>query len=178
MLVTPQVHLIDAAGSSSASYPVCVQSRTAGLEYFVEHWRGHLLLLTNRCSTPTASQSACSHHPSHDAHAQRLPRDIMSEVDSTTAAAAAAGSADPGDYSLMTLPAALVGSAGADSWRLLLPVQPGAAVTDMDVFDSRVVLHEVCSAQPGLRLLQLTEEAGQQQPELQVLQQQQQVSRR
>jgi hypothetical protein len=77
----------------------------------------------------------------------------------------------------MTLHAALAGSAGADSWRRLLPVQPDAAVTDMDVFDCGVVLHELCSAQPGLRLLQLAEEAGQQQPELQVLQQQQVSSR-
>jgi protease II len=179
-----QVHLIDAAGSSSASCPICVQQRAAGLEYFVEHWRGHMLLLTNKTSTPTSLQSECGGQPTHGARAEPLPGDALPEIGHTAAAAAAAaaatppataaGSAEQGDYCLMTLPAKLAGSAAADSWRLLLPVLADSAVTDMDVFDGCVVLHELCSAQPGLRLLQLAEQqGGQPPPELQVVQQQQ-----
>jgi hypothetical protein len=89
----------------------------------------------------------------------------------------AASQAEQGDYCLMTLPAALAGTAGADSWRLLLPAQADAVVIDLDVFEACVVLHELRSAQPGVRLLQLAEQqGGQQLPELTVVQQQQ-VSR-
>lgn len=41
-----QVHLL--SGTSPAKQPpTCIQRRTPGLEYFVEHSGGHLYILTN-----------------------------------------------------------------------------------------------------------------------------------
>ncbi|KAF6262570.1 prolyl oligopeptidase family-domain-containing protein [Scenedesmus sp. NREL 46B-D3] len=186
--LSSEVHMIDASSNSRNSHPVCLHPRTAGLEYFVEHWRDHLLLLTNsssRSSPPAPLQPHCSHGTSWGAQPKSLTAGTMLEPASAAAAPPAAAAAaadsvlttagpgDEGDYCLMTLPAALAGCAGAESWRMLLPVQPAASVTDMDVFDGCVVLHELCDARPRLRLLQLAEQQGEQlQPELQALQQQ------
>ena len=40
-----QIHFMDA--SSQSTTPKLVQAREAGLEYYVEHWRDKLLVLTN-----------------------------------------------------------------------------------------------------------------------------------
>jgi hypothetical protein len=144
-----------------------------------------LLLLTNNSSSSSTTPDVQTE--SSQANGSSIPREPMYHVDSAeqpssaAAAAAAAGSsqattvdAEQSDYCLMTLPTALAGSAGVESWRLLLPAQPDAVVTDMDVFDCCVVLHEIRSAQPGVRLVQLAEQQGAQQlPELHVAQQQQ-----
>lgn len=183
--LSSEVHLIDAAASSSdGCRPLCVQARRAGLEYFVEHWRGHLLLLTNHNSnssgsgsTPATAEPQCSQGSSSSPQPTSLAPSNSAAAPATGSMHATAMPGEPCDYCLMTLPAALAGTAGVDSWRLLLPAQLDAVVTDMDVFDSCVVLHELRSAQPGLRLLKLEQQQQQQQgaqlPELQVEQQQQ-----
>jgi len=134
-----QVHMLDA--SQRDAVPMCIQRRTAGREYFVEHWHGHLLLLTNKLHVQTAAAGTASSGRSHAA--------------ATTASTDAAGPSSS-DYSLVSVPAAAVaaGSAGAEHWQLLLPEQADSAITDMDVFDKGVVLHQT-GGRPLLSILEL-----------------------
>ena len=138
-----QVHLLDA--QDLHSLPVCVQARTSGVEYFVDHYKGHLLLLTNKSGDSTA----CAPH-------------AAAEVDGCNPAAAGQ------DYCLMTVPASLVFQqqhSGTHSWQLLVPERPDVAVTDLSVFDTGVVLHELAAGRPALTLLRLSaEQQGTEQP--------------
>eukprot|EP00878_Enallax_costatus_P038955 GHUV01044459.1.p1 GENE.GHUV01044459.1~~GHUV01044459.1.p1 ORF type:complete len:505 (+),score=167.38 GHUV01044459.1:538-2052(+) len=149
--LSSEVHLLDAEDSNSM--PVCVQARTPDLEYFVEHYKGHLLLLTNKLIVSTAP-------PTHAA----------AVIGCTSAAAGQ-------DYSLVTLPASQVTAehSGTDNWQLLVAERPDVAVTDLDVFDSGIVLHERLAGRPALTLLRLSVEpqSVQQSASLSVLHQQQ-----
>jgi protease II len=135
-----QVHLLDAYDVSAP--PVCVQSRQPGLEYFVEHHHGHLLLLTNH----TYAQQQQSQHQALSAQGEQRQQAQPHSTDNSAA-----------DYSLYTMPAAAL-SAGGNSlqqWRLLRPEVPGSAVTDMDVFEGCVVLHMLHDSRPALMVLHL-----------------------
>lgn len=152
-----QVYLLDAQDNHSMS--VCVQARTPGLEYFVEHYKGHLLLLTNKSGASAAAAL---------------------QVAATAANNDTAGSVDH-DYCLMTIRASQVvsGHSCSDNWQLIVPERPDTAVTDMDVFESGIVLHELVAGRPGLTLLRLEAEQktlDAEQPGVLRIIQQQQVS--
>jgi protease II len=132
-----QVHLLDTHDVSAT--PVCVQARQPGLQYFVEHHHGHLLLLTNHTfaqqfKQPVSAQGETSQQVQHHL------------TDNSAA-----------DYSLCTLPTAALSAGGSSlqQWRLLRPELPGSAVTDMDVFNGCVVLHTLHDSRPALALLHL-----------------------
>lgn len=152
-LLPPQVHLLDAQDVSAP--PICVQRRQPGLEYFVEHHKGHLLLLTNHSPMQQQQQQPTSpHHPliqnadqlqlqQQQPTQQQRGQQEQKPPDSSAA-----------DYSLYTIPvAALQAGASLQQWRLLRAEVPGAAVTDMDVFDGCVVLHTLHDSKPTLLVL-------------------------
>lgn len=169
-----QVHLVDA--HDSQSQPVCVQARSPGLEYFVEHVNNHLLLLTNK---PSGSAYTTSGRTSPSS----CPESVVSSsppalATPPSAAGLSAVCGNGSDYALMTIPAAALqrGQSRADQWCLLIAERHDVAIVDMDVFSSCIVLHELAAGRPALTVLRLA--AAQQQedsqaPYLRVVQQQQ-----
>jgi hypothetical protein len=133
-----QVHLLDAQDVSAA--PLCVQPRQPGLEYFVEHHQGHLLLLTNL--TPAQQQAVATNS---------TQQQVQEPPDNSAA-----------DYSLYTMPVAglQASSSSLQHWQLLKAELPGSAVTDMDVFAGAVVLHTLLDSRPSLLVLNLAEPEG------------------
>lgn len=132
---------------------MCVLPRQPGLEYFVEHTAGHLLILTN-----LSTQQHLQQQPSQQEFAQ--PSQAAT------------------DYSLYTVPVASVLAAGSggclQDWRPLLLEAPGTAVTDMNAFDGVVVLHTLHHSRPQLMLLHVG--TGQQQERTLEVSLQQEVS--
>lgn len=180
-----QVWLLDA--QDPQALPVCVQQRTPGLEYFVEHHHGHLLLLTNKstsdmiatdnCSKSSKSgPSASQQQQSHSKVSQAGSKGIQSPqvLFASDAAAGRDNSCFEREYSLMTTPTAAITSDkqhSMNSWPLLVPERAGVVITDMDVFDGWVLLHELNNARPCMTLLRISQAEQQTGPA--VLQQQQ-----
>lgn len=74
----------------------------------------------------------------------------------------------------MTTPTAAITSDkqhSMNSWPLLVPERAGVVITDMDVFDGWVLLHELNNARPCMTLLRISQAEQQTGPA--VLQQQQ-----
>lgn len=168
----PQVHLLDAFDNQTR--PVCVQARSKGLEYFVEHMHGHLLLLTNKPSSSTYSTTSSSDR----INTETISSSSLVVAASHSAVGPGAPAGDASDYCLMTVPAAAVFSShvGADHWRLLIAARSDTVITDMEVFSSCVVLHELAAARPTLTVIRLAtkqQQADSQTAHLQVVQQQQ-----
>lgn len=137
--LSTEVHLLDALDVSAA--PLCVQPRQPGLEYFVEHHQGHLLLLTNLTRTQQQAVATSS------------TQQQVQEPSNSSAA----------DYSLYTMPVAGLQAGSSSSlqhWQLLKAELPGSAVTDMDVFAGAVVLHTLLDSRPSLLVLNLAEPEG------------------
>lgn len=164
----------------SAAKPVCIQPRTPGLEYFVEHHHGHLLILTNLSPPSTAAQSCATSGAATGADAAGAAAHSTAGLKANKLSSVAAGAAPSSsansnltsdlaadgsgsDYSLMALPAAAAGTAGTDCWQVLVPAKQDGTVIDMDVFESCIVLYELHHARPALRMLQLTAQHQQQQ---------------
>lgn len=140
-----QVHLLDAEDPHAT--PVCVQPRQPGLEYFVEHHAGHLLLLTNHSRAAEQQRQKGTHaHQQQTAQQQQQQPVGVSPPDSSLAAV---------DYSLYSLPVSAVGASSLQDWQLLLPEGHDCATTDLDVFSGCVVLHQLQCSVPQLTLLRL-----------------------
>lgn len=143
-VLASQVHLLD--GLDSQAFPLCVQPRSPGLEYFVEHQAGHLLLLANRSTAPGFN-----------------PEPTAEAAHASAPANSPAADAEVQDYSLFTVPVAALhpGSAAhGQPWLLQVAESPGVAITDIEVFDGVAVLHELRGGQPAVRLLHLEAQPG------------------
>jgi hypothetical protein len=124
----------------------------------VEHYEGHLLILTNH--NPLSQQQQTSQQGQLQALAQQQQYHAVHEQ---MQAIAQFEAAQPGstDYSLYTIPVADLQAGSTctahtvQRWRLLRAEGPGCAVTDMDVFDGCVVLHMLHNSTPQLTLLRL-----------------------
>jgi len=139
-----QVHLLDAEDPHAT--PVCVQPRQRGLEYFVEHQAGHLLLLTNHSKVAEQLRQQDTSAPQHQTTQQQQQPVGVSPPDSSRAAV---------DYSLYALPVSSLGASSLQDWQLLLPEGVDCATTDLDVFSGCVVLHQLQHSVPQLTLLRL-----------------------
>jgi protease II len=132
--------------------PVCVSPRRHGHEYFVEHWRGRLLLLTNggvagadyRLMTlglegVYEQQQQQQQQQQLQLQQQQPPKlqELLVHADESRG-----------------------GEAGDGGWRLLVPEREGVCITDLDVFEGAAVLHEMRDARPRLSLVRLKEGLG------------------
>eukprot|EP00879_Flechtneria_rotunda_P007371 GHRR01007732.1.p1 GENE.GHRR01007732.1~~GHRR01007732.1.p1 ORF type:complete len:851 (+),score=260.67 GHRR01007732.1:215-2767(+) len=158
--LSSEVWLINAHNPTAK--PVCIQQRQLGVEYFVEHHQGHILMLTNSSSVgkaPGSTSSLLHHHCQAAApHSSLLHSNgqLLEHDD-------AVGGAAVGEYCLVATAASAVLPAGGNAakWKVVLPEQAESVIVDMDVFDSCAVLHQLQAAKPRLLLLKLAEQAQQ-----------------
>jgi hypothetical protein len=145
----PQVWLVDALDPGAP--PACVSPRHPGHEYFLEHWRGALLALSNRGRPGGDYELAAA-----DAGAVLARRGgggggggllLQEEAQQQETLQ----QQEPGNKQ-QEHGRGGGGAAAGPVWRTLVPERPGAAVVDLDVFDGAVVLHELRGGRPGLAL--------------------------
>lgn len=134
--LSSEVYLLDAHEPHLP--PHCVKARQPGLEYFVEHHKGSLLILSNA----NGANNYC------------LMTTAAPHGGATASPGGGPGTADATDgvYRSHVTPVGVT-----DSWRVLVSEQPDVAITDLDVFEGHAVLHQLYQGRPALSIVHLND---------------------
>lgn len=134
-----QVHILDAGRPESPAR--LIHAREEGLEYFVEHREGQLLIMTNA----GGALNNCLMTAPCDRPAKRRASflsSLRSPLQSSTDVM----------YFVFGITPAVV---GCSNWQLLVPEREGVALEDLDVFQTCLVLWERHRGLPGVSRLRL-----------------------
>ena len=119
-----------------------VRPRQTGIEYYIDHCRGSLYVITN------ATAGSCE-----------LVSDTATAV--ATAAGAGVAAATTGEYRLAVMPVTALAQPGAESvhavpWKDVVVPAAGSRIDDMDMFSNYIALYEThSSGAPALRIVPL-----------------------
>ena len=132
-----EVHVVRASAPLGGAR--CVQPRCDGLEYFVEHHSGHLLIMSNR---GVSLQDV-----------DRIQRESMAGDDAGNLLVKAEEEESfAGEYKLFVTDVTDV-SLGKTAWKEIIPARDGVCLEDLDVFRSALVLHERDAGRPQRRVI-------------------------